>query len=134
MANPKGNPQNLVPFRRGESGNPGGKPVQCRNRLTGAFLAALADDFDEHGPAAIRDCRERSPARYLAIIASLLPKQLEITQDRPIEEMTDEELQAEIAWCRERALAQEQFERDWYAAQALQSATGDPTQLKLTQE
>jgi hypothetical protein len=123
MANPDGNPQNLVPFRPGQSGNPGGKPVQSRNRITGAFLAALADDFDEHGRSAIVACREQSPARYLAIVASLLPKQLEIAQEKPVREMTREELEAEIAWAKERALAQEQFEKDWYAAQVAQSAT-----------
>jgi hypothetical protein len=32
-------------------------------------------------------------------------------------------LEAEIAWAKERALAQEQFEKDWYAAQATQSAS-----------
>jgi hypothetical protein len=121
MANPNGNPQNLLPFKPGQSGNPGGKPVQSRNRLTGTFLAALADDFDEHGHAAIQSCRERSPGRYLALIASLLPKQLEITQDKLAEEMTSEELLAELAWTKERMLAQEQFEKDWYAAQASQS-------------
>jgi|ERR1019366_5309987 hypothetical protein len=129
MANPNGNPQNLVPFRSGRSGNPGGKPVQARNRLTGAFLAALADDFDEHGRAAIQACRKRSPSRYLAIIASLLPKQLEIAQEKPIEQMTTEELEAEIAWIRERELAREQFEKDWYAAQAKLTVSGDQTRL-----
>jgi hypothetical protein len=32
-------------------------------------------------------------------------------------------LEAEIAWAKERALAREQFEKDWYAAQATQSAS-----------
>jgi hypothetical protein len=125
MANPSPNLTNLVPFRPGQSGNPGGKPVQSRNRITGAFLAALADDFDEHGRSAIVACREQTPSRYLAIVASLLPKQLEVAQEKPVREMTREELEAEIAWAKERALAQEQFEKDWYAAQAAQPATED---------
>jgi hypothetical protein len=123
MANPYPNVANLTPFRPGHSGNPGGKPVQSRNRITGAFLSALADDFDQHGHSAIVACREQTPARYLAIVASLLPKQLEIAQEKPVREMTREELETEIAWAKERALAQEQFEKDWYAAQAAQSAT-----------
>jgi hypothetical protein len=126
MPNPNGNPQNLVPFTRGQSGNPGGKPIQSRNRITGAFLAVLADDFGEHGRSAIVACREQSPARYPAIIASLLPKQLEVAQEKPVREMTREELEAEMAWTKERALAQEQFEKDWYAAQA----TLSPSQAK----
>jgi hypothetical protein len=134
MANPNGNPQNLIPFRPGQSGNPAGKPVHSRNRLTGAFLAELADDFEEHGRAAIQACRERTPARYVAIIASLLPKQLKIAQDKPIEQMNSEELEAEIAWIREREKAREQFEKDWYAAQAAQSVACDAAPLKQTHD
>ena len=78
MANPHGNPQNLIPFRPGQSGNPGGKPLHARNRLSGRFLSELADDFDQYGRAAIVACREQNPARYLAIIASLLPKECRI--------------------------------------------------------
>jgi hypothetical protein len=32
-------------------------------RLSGRFLNELADDFDQHGRAAIVACREHSPAR-----------------------------------------------------------------------
>jgi hypothetical protein len=121
MANPNGNPQNLVFFKPGQSGNPGGKPVHARNRVTGAFLTALADDFEEHGRAAIVACREQNPARYLTVVASLLPRQWSIddARDKEPDEMTTEELVVEIAAAKERALAQEQFARDWYAAQAL---------------
>jgi hypothetical protein len=94
MANPKGNPQNLIPFRPGQSGNPGGKPVNARNRLTNGFLNALADDFDRHGVAAIEACRQQSPGRYLAIIASLLPKELMLDQGRAFSDWSDEELMA----------------------------------------
>jgi hypothetical protein len=39
--------------------------------------------------------------------------------------MTHEELLAEIAFAKERALAQGQFEKDWYAAQAVRSAASE---------
>ena len=98
MANPNGNPQNLAPFRPGQSGNPGGKPLRVRNRLSGAFLSELAEDFDQHGRDAIVACREQSPSRYLAIVASLLPKELKLEQDRPLSDCSDEELMAVIDW------------------------------------
>jgi hypothetical protein len=96
VANPNGTPQNLIPFRPGQSGNPGGKPLRARNGLSGRFLNDLADDFDEYGRAAIVACREQSLARYVAIVASLLPKELQLEQSRPLSDCTDEELTAMI--------------------------------------
>lgn len=84
------NEQNLKPFKPGESGNPGGKPVAARNRLTARFLNALADDFDENGAGAIKECRENNPAAYIKAIAALCPKEIELK--RPLEEMADNEL------------------------------------------
>jgi hypothetical protein len=81
----------------------------------------LVDDFDEHGRSAIAACREQTPARYLAIVASLLPKRLEIAQDSPVTEMTLEGLEAHICMGqRIKDLERAQFEKDEYAAQAAQ--------------
>src|SRR5262249_48708145 len=69
-------------FLPGNSGY-GGRPKGSRNRLAEAFIAALADDFETNGPQAIAQCREKTPHKYLSVIASLLPKeaQIEISQD-----------------------------------------------------
>lgn len=87
-------------FKPGQSGNPGGRPTGARNRLQGTFMNALADDFDAHGAQAIVDCREQNPAAYLKTIASLMPKELEIK--RPLEDLTDDELDGAIALLREK--------------------------------
>jgi hypothetical protein len=93
MANKNPNPETR--FKPGTSPNPGGKPVASRNRLQGDFMRALADDFAEHGVAAIQQTRAQSPAQYLKVVASLMPKELEIK--RPLEEMTDDDLIAGVA-------------------------------------
>jgi hypothetical protein len=77
MANPNGNPSNLTPFRPGQSGNPGGKPIGARNRLEAEFLNDLAEDYRQHGKAAIQLLFEKDPAAYLRIVASLVPKNSE---------------------------------------------------------
>lgn len=77
-------------FKPGQSGNPGGKVVGTRNKLTAKFLHTLAADFDEHGAKAIKECRETNPAAYVKAIAALLPKEVEIK--RPLEDFEDDEL------------------------------------------
>lgn len=91
------------PFAPGNLANPGGKPIGARNRLQGKFMNALADDFDKHGTAAIRSCRAEDPGKYLAIIASIMPKELEIS--RPLDDITDEQLDAAAAAIRAIATA-----------------------------
>jgi hypothetical protein len=85
-------------WQAGVSPNPGGKPQAARNRLSTAFLYALARDFDENGKAAIEATREKDPGRYLSIVASLLPKQVEAAE--PMGELGDGELLTMIAFLR----------------------------------
>lgn len=87
-------------FKPGESGNPGGKVKGARNRLQARFLNELADDFDQHGKAAIVRAREEDPMGYVKAVAALMPKQVEQTQ--PLEDLTDAELTAGIALLRAR--------------------------------
>ena len=63
----------LIPFKPGQSGNPGGKPVAARNRITAKFLYELADHFDENGRAAIQKVFEEKPDRYLAVANDRYP-------------------------------------------------------------
>ena|SRR5271166_3552028 len=65
----------------GQSGNPAGRPKGARSRLGEAFLAALEDDFAEHGAGVIQHVRERDPAAYLNVVARVLPKALDGDDD-----------------------------------------------------
>jgi len=93
-----------VCFKPGQSGNPGGKPVAARNRLQGDFMRAIADDFALYGVEAIERMRMDSPAQYVKAIASLMPKELEIT--RPLDDISDDELNAAITAVRAVIAAQ----------------------------
>lgn len=88
------NPPVEYRFKAGQVTNPGGKPKGARNRLQGKFLNDLADDFDKHGKKAIQSMREERPAEYIRAIASLMPKELEIS--RPLDELSDEQLNAAV--------------------------------------
>lgn len=88
------------PFGPGESGNPAGRPKGSRNKLSEAFLQALADDFDANGKEVIERVRTERPHDYLKVCASVLPKRLEnedVTPQKPMREMTDAELNA-VLW------------------------------------
>lgn len=72
-------------FKRGE----GGRPKGARNKLTEDFIAALQKDFEEHGEVAVQACRMSKPSDYLKIIATVIPKEIQLTDER---KYTDEQL------------------------------------------
>jgi len=81
-----------VPFQAGEdSRRAAGRPKGSRNALGEDFLKALHADFTANGEAAIQSMRAEKPAEYVKVIASILPKELNVKID-PIEELTDDEL------------------------------------------
>lgn len=67
-------------FQPGQSGNPAGRPKGSRNKLQEDFLKALSADFEVHGVAAIQEMREKDTSGYVKVVASLLPKQMEINE------------------------------------------------------
>ena len=73
-------------FEKGRA-KTGGRAQGVRNKISQAFLEALSKDFDEHGEAAIK------------IIASILPKELEITENQLVE-LPDDELDAIVEFTR----------------------------------
>lgn len=81
--------------RRFQPGNPG-RPKGSRNKLGEAFVQALHDDFQQHGVKTIETVRTERPHEYLKVVASLLPKQVEIKEDA-FGDLTDDQLAAIIA-------------------------------------
>lgn len=69
-----------------------GRPKGARNKLGEAFIAALHDDFIEHGVAAIQKARLESPIQYVKVIAALLPSEHRISFNEQYDGMTDAEL------------------------------------------
>lgn len=79
------------PFKKGE----GGRPRGARNKLGEEFLEALYADFQDHGVDAIARVREEKPDAYLKVVASLLPRDLNLRVN-PLEALSDEELNQRI--------------------------------------
>jgi hypothetical protein len=100
MANP-----NPSPSTRFGLGNPSrGRQRAARDKISTAFLEALNEAFHEpndtggsKGLDAIKKVRDEDPATFARILAALQPKQLEISDEDPISNLTDEQLEAYCA-------------------------------------
>ena len=86
----------------GQSGNPAGRPKGSRNKLSEDFVAALYKDFQNHGSAAIAACRAEKPDVYVRVIASLLPRDVNLTT-RNLDDLSDDQLMSKLATLTEMA-------------------------------
>lgn len=82
-------------FLPGQSGNPAGRPKGARSKLSEAFLDDLLVAWESQGPVVIQRVIEKRPQDFLKVVASLMPKDLNLNVDR-LEGMTDEQLIAKI--------------------------------------
>ncbi|QGJ73802.1 hypothetical protein [Sinorhizobium meliloti] len=71
-------------------GNPG-RPKGSRNKLGEAFLEAMHADFEQHGTEVIARVRHEKPDQYLKVVASILPKDLNININN-MDDLTDDQL------------------------------------------
>lgn len=81
------------PFEPGNNANPLGRPKGSRNKLGEQFVQALQADFETNGKKAIETVRVERPHEYLKVVASLLPKQVEI-KEGAFDGISDEQLAA----------------------------------------
>ena len=68
-----------------------GRPKGSRNKLGEDFIQALQANFNEHGPETIETVRQERPHEYLKVVASILPKELNIKKEA-LDEMSDDDL------------------------------------------
>lgn len=80
-------------FKPGQSGNPKGRPIGARSKLGEAFIEAMLADFEVNGSDTIQTVRETRPDQYLRVVASILPKEVEIKR-ASLDGLTDDELSA----------------------------------------
>lgn len=69
----------------------GGRPKGSRNKLGEKFLEDLHGHWEKNGKVALDMCLEDNPSAYVKVVASILPKELNVKVD-PYEEMSDDEL------------------------------------------
>jgi len=84
-------PRSVSWFKPGNNANPKGRPKGSRNVLGEDFISALQADFKEHGPSAVETVRKERPQDYLKVIASILPKEVNVNKTA-LQELSDDEL------------------------------------------
>jgi len=88
-------PKQLTPFKPGQSGNPAGRPKGAKNKLTDAFWSDFAEAWQAHGATALKTVAESDPGKFIAVAASVMPKDVNV--NTTITDMTDEQLESRIA-------------------------------------
>ena len=69
------------PFVKGQSGNPFGRPIGSRNKVSEKFLENLHDNWVKYGKEALEKAAEESPLGFCKMVAGLVPKEMNSTTD-----------------------------------------------------
>ena len=87
---PKQKPAHL--FKPGQSGNPAGRPVGSKSKLTENILFDLAEFYAAEGKDLIRRVRDENPAALLQGLLKLIPKDISLNVSGGVElELTVEQ-------------------------------------------
>lgn len=80
---------------RFQLGNPG-RPKGARNKLGEAFVQDVLANWEKNGAASIEVMRVNDPGAYVRVVASILPKELNLRVN-DFDDFTDDQLARELA-------------------------------------
>jgi hypothetical protein len=84
----------------GEGGHRGGRTPGARNKFSKQLLEDAIAHWAKHGTSAMDDMRHEKPAEYVRVMFSILPR--ELTVESVVAELSDDEIEAQINYIRER--------------------------------
>jgi hypothetical protein len=91
----------MAPFEKGMT-KIGGRQKGVRNKLSHSFLTDLLEEWTEHGRATLKIARIERPVEFAKLVAGLLPREFELEISSTVTQLSDDELDRFIAYCRDR--------------------------------
>ena len=82
-------------WKKGQSGNPAGRPKGARDKLSQAVYEEMIEDWAEHGSAVIEKVRESKPELYLQAVIRLVPASHHVdlnSANRSLSEIPNDEI------------------------------------------
>ena len=71
--------RNLKSWQPGQSGNPNGRPLTGRTRLTERFLSDVSAAWERHGPKIIEEMATAERGRFAELCSRLIPRDVELS-------------------------------------------------------
>jgi hypothetical protein len=83
----------------------GGRRAGARNKLQTSFIEDLLEAWQRDGKAALKVMMKEEPSRFVQVVASLMPKEVQLEATGPLAELTDDELNALLQHVRQERAA-----------------------------
>ena len=92
-------------FLPGNNANPSGRPIGSRNKFATQYIDDFYTVWQEEGVEALRKAARKTPARYIAVAAALIPQHFKVEHEHTLAGLSVAELREKLVEARQRLIA-----------------------------